>query len=151
MCTQGPYLTSISALLAASIYVRDLQHSQGWRKLDSSHTLFAATVSKVAAAMGEVTQLLGTQKQQQGASQAAVPVQLQPLASDLLRWCAAGGGGILSMPDRIQGVSMQLRAVELAAALAQSLHTGNDRAAVERHASAVLQVLDRCGSVSRPG
>lgn len=151
LCTQTPYQSSISAVLAASTCVRDLQHSQGWRKLDSSHIPFAATVSKVATAVEEVTQLLGTQKQQQGASQAAQHVQLQALAGNLLRWCAAGGGGILTMPDRIQGVSMQLRAVELAAALAQSLHTGGDRAAVERHVSAVLQVLDRCGSVNWPG
>jgi hypothetical protein len=38
---------------------------------------------------------------------------------------------------------MQLRAVELAAAVAQSLHTETNRAAIERHASFVLQVLDR--------
>lgn len=96
--------------------------------------------------MEEVTRLLSTHKQQQqqpGPCQQTQQRQLhklQDLAEALLLWCLAGGDAVILRREPVNSASMQLRAMELAAALANSLQPTQT---LSRYPEAVLRVLDR--------
>lgn len=141
MGSQAPYQASITAVLSASSGVRTLQQDMSW-----TQPSIADTIPKVAAAMVEATRLLSAHKQQQQRGPPSpAPEQLQLLAGELLLWCLAVMGTALMRHEWVNGTSLQLCAVELAALLAQ--HLGLDPGSVTKeHSVTVFQVLDRYAS-----
>lgn len=139
---QEDYQTTMTGVLLASNSIMNLQHRLRWPLPNIAHI-----IPKVATAMEEVTRLLRAHKQQQqhqaGPSQRTQKRQLhklQDLAEALLLWCLAGGGTIILWRDSVNSASMQLRAVELAAALANSL---TPTQTLPCYPETVLRVLDR--------